>query len=85
MVKFVPVYHQELISVGALDAHVGAIGAGLKPGKFVKIIGTSTCDIMVFPKSESFMDFEGVSGIVNDSVSKKIILELRLVKQQLVI
>ena len=56
------------ISVGALDAHVGAIGAGVKPGKFVKIIGTSTCDIMVFPKSESFMDFEGVSGIVNDSV-----------------
>ena len=56
------------ISVGSLDAHVGAIGAGVKPGKFVKIIGTSTCDIMVFPKSESFMDFEGVSGIVNDSV-----------------
>ena len=56
------------ISVGALDAHVGAIGAGVKPGKFVKIIGTSTCDIMVFPKSESFKDFDGVSGIVNDSV-----------------
>ena len=56
------------ISVGALDAHVGAIGAGAKTGKFVKIIGTSTCDIMVFPKSESFSDFEGVSGIVNDSV-----------------
>tara|TARA_B100000963_G_scaffold220585_1_gene192253 strand:+ start:14396 stop:16063 length:1668 start_codon:yes stop_codon:yes gene_type:complete len=56
------------ISVGALDAHVGAIGAGIKPGKFVKIIGTSTCDIMVFPKSESFEDLEGVSGVVNDSV-----------------
>ena len=56
------------ISVGALDAHVGAIGAGIKPGKFVKIIGTSTCDIMVLPKGESVQDFEGVSGIVNDSV-----------------
>ena len=56
------------ISVGALDAHVGAIGAGVKPGKFVKIIGTSTCDIMVFPKSETFKDFDGVSGIANDSV-----------------
>ena len=56
------------ICVGALDAHVGAIGAGVKPGKFVKIIGTSTCDVMVFPKSESFKDFDGVSGIVNDSV-----------------
>ena len=56
------------ISVGALDAHVGAIGAGIKPGKFVKIIGTSTCDIMVVPKSESFEDFKGVSGIVHNSV-----------------
>ena len=35
------------IAVGALDAHVGAIGSGVGEGVLVKIIGTSTCDIMV--------------------------------------
>ena len=56
------------IAVGALDAHVGAIGAGVGSGKFVKIMGTSTCDIMAFPEAEAPTDFEGVSGIVKGSV-----------------
>ena len=56
------------IAVGALDAHVGAIGAGVGNGKFVKIIGTSTCDIMAFPESEAPADFNGVAGIVKGSV-----------------
>ncbi|MDN5217487.1 ribulokinase [Fulvivirgaceae bacterium BMA12] len=56
------------IAVGALDAHVGAIGAGVKDGVFVKIIGTSTCDIMAFPENLAPSDFPGVAGIVNGSV-----------------
>ncbi|MFS4454952.1 ribulokinase [Maribacter sp. 2304DJ31-5] len=56
------------IAVGALDAHVGAIGAGVGNGKFVKIIGTSTCDIMAFPADKAPEDFDGVAGIVNGSV-----------------
>ncbi|WP_422351066.1 ribulokinase [Flagellimonas sp.] len=56
------------IAVGALDAHVGAIGAGIGNGKFVKIIGTSTCDIMVFPLENHPKDFNGVAGIVEESV-----------------
>ncbi len=56
------------IAVGALDAHVGAIGAGVGQGKFVKIIGTSTCDIMAFPMEQAPKDFYGVAGIVEGSV-----------------
>lgn len=56
------------VAVGALDAHVGAVGAGVGQGKFVKIIGTSTCDIMAFPKSKAPGDFPGVAGIVDGSV-----------------
>lgn len=56
------------IAVGALDAHVGAIGAGVGSGRFVKIIGTSTCDIMAFPEEKAPNDFPGVAGIVKGSV-----------------
>ncbi|MCS6969293.1 MAG: ribulokinase [Cytophagales bacterium] len=56
------------VAVGAIDAHVGAIGAGVGKGKLVKIIGTSTCDIMAFSPAEAPNDFSGVAGIVRDSV-----------------
>jgi len=56
------------VAVGAFDAHTGAIGAGVKPGTLVKIIGTSTCDISVKLNTEKLADIPGVCGIVDGSV-----------------
>jgi len=56
------------VAVGAFDAHLGAIGCGVAPGALVKIIGTSTCDITVWPGTEKLADIPGLCGIVNGSV-----------------
>jgi L-ribulokinase len=56
------------IAVGAFDAHMGAVGAGIKEGTLVKILGTSTCDLMIAPASKPLADVPGVCGIVNGSV-----------------
>ena len=56
------------IAVGAFDAHMGAVAAGVKTGTLVKIMGTSTCDIMVYPNNKILADIPGVCGIVNGSV-----------------
>lgn len=56
------------VAVGALDAHFGAVGAGIGPGTLVKIMGTSTCDCMVAPLTQSLPDIPGVCGIVPESI-----------------
>ena len=56
------------VAVGAIDAHLGAVGAGIAPGTLVKIIGTSTCDMMVAPTSQPLADIPGLCGIVDGSI-----------------
>jgi L-ribulokinase len=56
------------VAVGAFDAHLGAVGSGVRPGRLIKIIGTSTCDIAVWPNSQPLADIPGLCGIVDGSV-----------------
>ncbi len=56
------------VAIGAFDAHLGAVGSGIAPGTLVKIIGTSTCDMMVVPAAQPLADVPGLCGIVPGSV-----------------
>jgi L-ribulokinase len=56
------------VAMGGFDAHYGAVGAGVRPGTLVKIIGTSTCDCAVAPAGDALRDIPGICGIVNGSI-----------------
>jgi len=56
------------VAVGGFDAHFGAVGSGIRPGTLVKILGTSTCDMMVWPLDRPLADVPGVCGIVPGSI-----------------
>ena len=56
------------VAVGAFDAHLGGVGCGIQPGTLVKIIGTSTCDMMIAPAGQKLADIPGLCGIVNGSI-----------------
>jgi L-ribulokinase len=56
------------VAVGAFDAHFGAVGSAAGKGTLVKIMGTSTCDCMVYPLTEPLADVPGLCGIVNGSI-----------------
>jgi len=56
------------VAMGAFDAHLGAVGSGIAPGTLVKIIGTSTCDMLVSESSRKLADIPGICGIVDGSI-----------------
>ena len=49
------------VGTGAFDAHMGAVGGGISPGTLVKVMGTSSCDMIVV--SEDILKNRLVKGI----------------------
>ena len=58
-----------IVGVGAFDAHVGAVGGEIEPYVLSRVMGTSTCDILVAPEEETKDKLiHGICGQVSGSV-----------------
>jgi len=57
------------VGAGSFDAHLGALGGEIKPYYLSKIMGTSTCDILIAPLAEVGDKLvKGICGQVDGSV-----------------
>lgn len=57
------------VGVGAFDCHMGAVGGQIEPYHLSKVMGTSTCDMMVIPQDEMGNKLvKGICGQVDGSI-----------------
>ena len=58
-----------IIGIGAMDAHMGAVGGQIGPYILSKVMGTSTCDMLVAPSTDMEGKYvQGICGSVNGSI-----------------
>ncbi|RNF02652.1 putative L-ribulokinase [Trypanosoma rangeli] len=58
-----------VVAGGAIDCHMGAVGAGIGEYTFVRVMGTSTCDVMVSSREDiHHRRINGICGQVDGSV-----------------
>jgi L-ribulokinase len=58
-----------VISVGAFDAHMGAVGGDIRPHRLLKVMGTSTCDVMIVSRTAAAEKLvAGICGQVDGSI-----------------